>query len=519
MDEPLDKQARPAWLISYEKGCDHAERYLAQPVVALLLALLFLTWLLLGSTTADPDLFARVAVGRLLESIGSVPLHDPFAFTVKKSFWIDHEWLSGVMFYHVAREWGDFGLFTLKLVSAYLSLAVILRAVRTSAPALKAVSLPVLLITGLMCGYVWSSTVRSQIVTYLCLPLFLFAFVQFSRLGRRRWLWLLPPLTALWANCHGGFVVGLGLLGVLTLLQLRNGRKKFVPLLVCLLACLIATCINPYGPGLYWGYVLDAVTMTRPGIPEWKSAPLFALSSLIPHLLCVCIVFGAIRRGHDCRAEDLTLLAVSAFFGYTHTRLMAIFIMVASVYGTEYVYSALQPISGRLGRLRAAVKRAWISVGIGIFLLSAFGSMYFAASSGFSLDYSQYPYQATEWLWQRGQGGRLLVDFNNGSFALWRLYPRYRVSVDGRYEELYPDETLRTVESALNPLAPEHVEALKTVRPDYILTSVQSPSFGADWFEVYRDEQFIVLSRQAFERSLEPAKVLPVELTMWAARY
>ena len=61
------------------------------PVWALFFLLLFM------QQGADPDLFARVAMGRLIHTSMSIPMQDPFAYTPVKDIWIDHEWLSGLL--------------------------------------------------------------------------------------------------------------------------------------------------------------------------------------------------------------------------------------------------------------------------------------------------------------------------------------------------------------------------------------------------------------------------------------
>ena len=38
--------------------------------------------------------------------------------------------------------------------------------------------------------------------------------------------------------------------------------------------------------------------------------------------------------------------------------------------------------------------------------------------------------------------GRLAVYFNWGEYALYHLHPRIRVSIDGRYETVYPDDVV-----------------------------------------------------------------------------
>lgn len=88
-------------LTSYEKALDKLRNTLASPLALFLLPLMIMAWRLLSPSEADPDLFARVAVGRLVQAHGAIPLIDPFAFTPTLPLWIDHEWLSGVVFWFV----------------------------------------------------------------------------------------------------------------------------------------------------------------------------------------------------------------------------------------------------------------------------------------------------------------------------------------------------------------------------------------------------------------------------------
>jgi len=76
--------------------------------------------------------------------------------------------------------------------------------------------------------------------------------------GKARLLWALPPLTVLWTNLHGGFFVGVILVGAFALGQAvagvlttdsaaricawrRSGRY-----LLCAAACMTASLVNPY---------------------------------------------------------------------------------------------------------------------------------------------------------------------------------------------------------------------------------------------------------------------------------
>src|SRR3990172_9364930 len=92
---------------------------------------------------ADEDLWGRMAAGRLTMSEGSVPERDVFAYVPTKPLWVDHEWLSGVVFYEVHRAFGGTGLLALRCALGVGAIALLLHAARGSSPlTLKLLSLP-----------------------------------------------------------------------------------------------------------------------------------------------------------------------------------------------------------------------------------------------------------------------------------------------------------------------------------------------------------------------------------------
>ncbi len=98
---------------------------------------------------------------------------------------------------------------------------------------------------------------RPHLFTLLFIVIFL-ALLERAREGRTRMLLFLPPLTILWTNLHGGFIVGLSLIGcyaagelALWLVEQDRGAAKAAllrskPYLFTGLACGAATLVNPY---------------------------------------------------------------------------------------------------------------------------------------------------------------------------------------------------------------------------------------------------------------------------------
>lgn len=455
---------------------------------------------------ADPDLFARVAVGRLIELTGRVVDQDPFAFSPLLPRWIDHEWLSGVVFYRVAQVGGDGALLLFSLLTMGTTVALVIKAQdERSRASLEWSAIALLHLFG-----AWISIVRSHVFTFVFAALVLLVLVRW-RNNRVAWLWLLPPCFLLWANFHGGFVVGLGWLGsAATAVTLFEGIRKSIPLWICLAGCIAATLLNPYGLE-YWTYILSATSMERELILEWQTMRPWQIG-LMTILLAIFFAGAHIRKGiRAIPPEVAALILVSIWAAADSQRLLNYLLLVLAVYGAAEYRAVRQAVGSRFTPLyRRAVRNV---AAAGVLLLGMFfgvgvgKNLYEFSTTG--LDFSRYPVGAVEWLERSGAGGRVLTHFNHGSYALWRLYPEYQVAVDGRYEETYPEETVALAWKAIDPYLPGHEEALSILAPDYIVVPSQewAEGFGTEWQRVYTDETGVVLARPGLttERS-RPAR-------------
>jgi len=489
--------------------------FAASPAIFALLGTLLLALSLAETPNADPDLFARVAVGRLIVESGSVPIYDPFAFTPKLERWIDHEWLAGLFFYHLTQLGSDRALMFaalafIFLTAWFLALAqVSWQGTKNHASRLS----PVWLLLALLDSrYLWSSIIRAQVFTYLFLALWLWIFARVLR-GGSRWMLVLLPVTMVpWANAHGGFVVGLGLLAAVTgtflvraVLQggVGHGVARSTPWIVTLLLAFIATGINPYGLVNYWEYILHATSMERTSITEWAPLAVFSHKALVTNVFIILILIGIFKQRRSVDPISCVLLVLSAYQAYRHERLGAIFLFIAATFGVPIMASGCEALISKLGTLRVPIARAAAIAAVGaIPILTIIIAI--RLISPFSLSYTGYPVRALEWLWKScataNEPKRLLVDFNNGSFALWRLYPKFLISIDGRYEEVYPDSTLALVTDALNLSSSTQSHSLLQVAPDTILhraDSELSPLANQGWIERYRDSQYVILAQSA----------------------
>ncbi len=197
------------------------------------------------------DYWWYLRVGRDTLASGGVPRLDTFTFT-QAGTPVDYQsWGAGVIFYLIYRL-GGLSL-TVLLRGILVGLAywlVWLTARRAGAGRLSAAL--VLFIAVLTSSNNWS--MRPQLFAYPLFGLALFLLYRWQE-GDKKVLWALPLISLIWVNLHGSFVM----LILLTGAALVFGKGDRRTLAIALGGVLLATLINPRGPGA-WAYVFNSLT-------------------------------------------------------------------------------------------------------------------------------------------------------------------------------------------------------------------------------------------------------------------
>lgn len=201
----------------------------------------------------DPGTLWHLRLGREILSTGTVPRVDSLTFTHAGEPWVDQSWLFDVGLALVVGHagWSAAALIcALGIASVYSSLARGLLADGRSA-------LVVLVVSVLAAGVgAIHFLVRPHLLTLGFVGLTLQVCQQYHERKSRR-IFLLPLLTVIWANVHGGFLAGPMIVFTAAIGHAISGawdsdRRRGVKTLLCVgVLCLLAATINPYGLGLY----------------------------------------------------------------------------------------------------------------------------------------------------------------------------------------------------------------------------------------------------------------------------
>lgn len=418
--------------------------------VAIGLLIVGIALLYLSDSVADADLWGHLTFGQDILTAKTIPAHDTYSYLTSHSTWINHEWLSEVIFAAVYGAMGPRGLIALKAVLSLTLIAgsyIHLRVLRLTP--MRAASVLLVLIWALQPGV---GTIRPHLFTYVGFFAVLL-IIHAAESGRSGWLWVLPVVFALWANLHGGFLAGAGLLAfwgsVRSIALIRDvtraGRRRAeivraLSLGAPLAGAALAILVNPYGVGLV-AFLLRTATVPRPEIVEWAPLSLtgeFGLAYVILSALTAVTVASLQRDGKHVSVAILIGMALAPLIAARHLPLFALTFAVFGGPGLLEPWNRWLPYreDPRLGWSVAALP----AIGAALCIVLTIPKL---ACIRLEPAVSPFPTRAIGLLKRSGVEGNLATTFNWGEFTIWHLGPRIKVSIDGRRETVYSDDVRR----------------------------------------------------------------------------
>jgi hypothetical protein len=474
--------SEPAWLRAAVIG-----------LAALLLIGLFSTKL------DDSDVWWHLKTGQYIVERHALPSPDPFSYTahtgapaypgeeLTRQFNLTHEWLSQVLLYAVYSAGGFPAVILLRalLLAAICGITGVLAARRSGSfyggvVAALAVA-PVA---------TWFAADRPALLTFLLVAVFLLA------LETRRALWLLPVLSLVWANSHGGFFLGWVVLAAYVAGSPRERRLWIVALL-----SVAASFLNPN----HWR-IIEVLQLYRESpltkaLVEWKPPGLWRDPYMFDVLLYATgvVLILAWRR---VRISDWLLAAAFGVAALMAFRNILLFSLLAPV-----LIAAYFPGKWRWPRLTGIAVAVLLATGFGVGL---------AKGRFFQLRAEEWPYPggAAQFLLDKHITAPLFNPYEAGGYLIWRLWPQERVFVDGRAlnESVYQDYRRILYNRGADPgaMAGPRAEALKRYGVGAIVVDsflyfdghpypLAAALLGAgdtEWSLVYQDPQWMVFLRQ-----------------------
>jgi hypothetical protein len=317
-------------------------RRLFVPSIADLFFIAAIIWLFVAGVYGwqtllqDGDVGTHIRIGDYIWANHTVPTRDFLSFSKPGEEWYAFEWLTEVLFSFLYGAAGLKGVVLLSGVVISLAFTVVLlHAIWRGSNVLAALVLTLMAVN--------ASSIHFHARPHIFTMLFAALAMWMIDIDRRResWLiWMLAPLTVLWTNLHGGFLILFATLALLaagsfaeSLLwgeQSRRGKSAALRYSLVGVSCAAASLVNPYGVKLHL-FIREYLNASaiRNGVQEFQS-PSFRSESMFHYMILLFVglaLTGALLKKH--RLVEVLWIWFWAYNSLVSVRHAPLFMIVA----------------------------------------------------------------------------------------------------------------------------------------------------------------------------------------------
>jgi hypothetical protein len=460
------------------------------PVVALFVVLLTVSTIFLLKPFYDNDFFWHLKTGEWIWQHGTLPARDVFSYTTPSTltpaitFTLTSYWFSQLALYLAYLCNGMSGIVALRFLASGLLLYAMLR--RRRGDSLIYMSLMLLFAIMILNLYLIE---RPQTASFVCFGLLLAALDTIRRdhsspdtVSTLRNSFTLSTVMLLWANSHGGYLVGqVTILLVIVMEAFKFLHMRFKPLsparyrqLALASTCgLLCSLVNPNSYKALLFMLQTRVDNTSTQVQEFSSMPEF-YSTLHPPVLIIyfavmaTIILLVVAQPTNADITEIVLLIFLGYFAFMRIRYAAFFAV------------AVMPLLGELLSQKPMIthwgKRLLPLFAIIMALVTVRGEAttnLTSAWKGTWINDRLFPEKAADFIRANNLQGNMYNDYDWGGYLIWRLAPERKVFADGR--NLNPDTLALNyqIETALTNSSGEQIwkKLLQHYSVNYVVTT------------------------------------------------
>lgn len=369
----------------------------------------------------DTDTYWQVAIGQWIIDNHAVPTVDIYSWTMRGQPWISTQWLAQVLLAGSVALAGWTGPVVLAAAAIAVTFALLARFVGQRLAATPTL----VMLCAALALMVPHLLARPHVLAMPVMVGFVGGLVAAMDRRGTPSLWLLPLMT-LWANLHGGFVLGLALIGAGALDVMWHVRPEarlrlFFQWFAFGCAAVLAACVTPYG----WESLLAARRILNLGqalalIGEWRAANFSDPGSL--EMIVLGGVALALWRGVTLPPMRIVLVLGLVLMALGHVRNAEVLALLAPL-------MLAAPLAAQIGRSNVETGPSRVTL-TGVMLILISGTFVFASAHPFQPHLSGSPVAAVQALKQLGIA-RVLNDYDFGGYLIASGVAPY---IDGRTE-------------------------------------------------------------------------------------
>lgn len=455
----------------------------------------------------ETDFWWHMKVGQFIATHHMVPSKDYMSFTFAGHPWTDHEWLPELGLYALYRAvglWGPIIFFACVITIAFIFVYATMVQRGTN----RVLSLFVLAAAYSASRGSWGP--RIQMFTMMFLAIYIFLLHRYSQTKDRRILVAFPLLMLLWTNIHGGFVLGLVVMGITIAGETLNRLSKHEEawsvsdvkaLAVALVATFGVTIINPNGIR----QLLYPLTFVLPNaytnqIQESASPNFHMPVMMIFEGLLLLLITSAFVGKQRVNWTHLFMILAFTHLAFSQVRNVALWVIVVTPLLALYVQSMAPGFRGKRrrrpmqGRLLSYVNCLFLIMVLFVYIAEV--HIYITPKALAKSQSDAFPIGAVSYLQKHSLPPRVFVSYAWGGYLLWRLFPKYRDFMDSRADTLFDSKILNDYLTAYAG-APAWKDVLKRYRVQEVMIERDAPltqllAQDKSWRLVYHDSSSVL---------------------------
>ena len=491
----------------------------------------------------DAGIGWHIRTGELIRNTHEVPRVDPFSSVMQGKAWFAWEWLYDYLVGTLHMWAGLNGVLLLTGFVIALTFALVFRRMIA-----RGAQLPVAIVILLLA--LAASTIhflaRPHVVSWLLAVIWFDVLERFEAEGNWRRLVWLPATMLAWVNLHGGFLVGLALLGIyfvgsaVPAWSARNvaekaaARVRAKAIAITGVVCALFTLANPYGYQLHvhiYRYLSDRFLMDH--IDEFLSPNFHGMAQKCFAVLVLLAVVGTAGARKKITLTQLLVVLFAVYTGMYASRNLPISsillaltvapqlsVVLKEMAGSREVSDGLRrslarfdSFSARMAAFDARMAgRLWPGLAVVVLLWSCahHGGIGSSHVMDARFDDQRFPVKAVDYLAgahtggvaaplpTRAAGDAIFCPDRWGGYLIYRLYPQRLVAVDDRHD-LYETEFLKRYLKIVHG-EPGWRDVLSETRAGWVMVSAESVPAGllasdAKWSVAYRDDVAVLFRR------------------------
>lgn len=472
---------------------------------------------------SDHDLGFHLKGGQWIWEHKAVPDKDTYTYTVNQNDYIDSHWLFQLVvwcFYTVA------GYSGVSLLVAILITVIFYIQWKLLRPYIsKTEGIVLLMLVALIIQFRFH--LRPELITWMCISLNLLLYQTYLKKKSNVIYWLVF-VQLVWANCHGLFILGWLMCAAFFISDWWHTKSIDKRLLLVGALQPVAALINPYGiKGLLFPFYLytrlQEGNVMNNAISEFKSV--FEIqttpnSPFSPGILyygfggfVVLFLISFIFSLKNRKVFEWIIGCAFLFLAVKAIRNIPLFLFVGSPFIAAAWFN--MKIRERLVVYFSgytALFRSIVAYSLMLFLLLLWNNGYYKLNrngirTGVGLNALAYPVGTGNFINSNQLSGKLINDFNTGSWLEWQL--AQPVFIDGRLEvmreeffaEYQNSQTIDSLKNMLNKYQPE------LILFDYMSSGswhIQLNKLKEDWRMIFADEVSVLYMKKGYREEFQP---------------